>query len=121
MKYFGTDGIRGPLKSKYINKKFFEKLGRSISYYLKNKYKNKKNILMFIGRDTRSSGIEFVNAFINGVQLEKKIIVHNIGIVPTAVISYTVKNTEAFFGAMITASHNTQNIRERNKDSFLPL
>ena len=42
-KYFGTDGIRGAVNSKYINGDMFFKFGLASGTYFKSQKKNKTN------------------------------------------------------------------------------
>ena len=42
-KYFGTDGIRGPINSKHINGDMFFKFGLASGTYFKSQKKKKTN------------------------------------------------------------------------------
>ena len=51
-KYFGTDGIRGKVGSKFMNPEFILKLGYAFGKVLGHK----DNTTVLIGKDTRVSG-----------------------------------------------------------------
>ena len=53
-KYFGTDGIRGVVNSKYINGDMFFKFGLATGTYFKTQKKKKQ--IAIIAKDTRLSG-----------------------------------------------------------------
>lgn len=103
MKYFGTDGIRGRFGTDCISEEFFKNLGSSIQKYLIRKY-DKSEYKIAIGRDTRFSGQDLLNAFING--LSSKVTVIDCGILPTPAIAEVVIKESCDIGAAITASHN---------------
>ena len=61
--------------------------------------------LVFIGRDTRPSGDELLEAFTNElVRLGRDVII--CGIVPTPTVQFMIERSEAAGGVIITASHN---------------
>ena len=61
--------------------------------------------LVFIGRDSRPSGEEFLDSFVSElVRLGRDVIV--CGIAPTPTIQFMVERSEAAGGIIITASHN---------------
>ena len=45
-KYFGTDGIRGPVNSKNINGNMFFKFGLAAGTFFKNQKKTNKQLLL---------------------------------------------------------------------------
>ena len=96
-KYFGTDGIRG---------KFGNELGFDLAYKLGYIFANEfKNIKILIGRDTRFSGHFLSLAFSCGaMQCGAKIV--DVGICPTAGISFLTKKLGFDYGVVISASHN---------------
>ena len=53
-KYFGTDGIRGAVNSKFINGDMFFKFGLASGTYFKSQKKRKQTAI--IAKDTRLSG-----------------------------------------------------------------
>lgn len=93
MKLFGTSGIRGRYP-----KKINEELAKKIAYAI-NSYTDGK---IAIATDTRTSGPNLKNALIENLNND----IIDFGIVPTPVLCFGVKNSEAKVGIMITASHN---------------
>ena len=95
--YFGTDGIRG---------KFREELDFELAYSCGNALASKfENIKILIGRDTRLSGSFISLAFSCGAMQAGADIV-DIGVCPTAGISFLTKNLGFDYGVVISASHN---------------
>lgn len=95
--YFGTDGVRG-----VVNNDLTEELAQMVGNALS---RLKKRAKIIVGRDTRVSGSFLAVAFATGA-LKGGANVVDAGIVPTAGISYLVKNKKADFGVVISASHN---------------
>ncbi len=95
--FFGTDGVRG-----VVNNDLTEELAQMVGNALARK---KKKALIIVGRDTRVSGCYITAALTTGA-LKGGANVVDVGIVPTAAISYLVKHKKADFGVMISASHN---------------
>ena len=95
--YFGTDGVRG-----IVNNDLTEEIAQMVGNALARK---KKKATIIVGRDTRVSGSYLTAAFATGA-LKGGANVIDVGIIPTAGISYLVKNKKADFGVMISASHN---------------
>nr|CRY96183.1 hypothetical protein [uncultured prokaryote] len=95
--FFGTDGVRG-----VVNNDLTEQLAQMVGNALARK---KKKALIIVGRDTRISGCYMTAALMTGA-LKGGANVIDVGIVPTAAISYLVKHKKADFGVMISASHN---------------
>lgn len=78
-----------------------ERLGKAIGTYLLN-----KNISSaVVGYDCRKSSISYHEALVKGL-LSTGIDVISIGMVPTPVLYFAVKQLNRFGGVMITASHN---------------
>lgn len=95
--FFGTDGLRG---------RFNDDLSFSVSYNLGNALGGEKfGAKILIGRDTRSSGELITLAFACGA-MNAGAMVTDIGICPTAGISYLTQNFDFDFGVCISASHN---------------
>ena len=68
-KYFGTDGIRGVINSKYINGDMFFKFGLASGTYFKSQKKRKQTAI--IAKDTRLSGYTLEPALVSDLhQLE---------------------------------------------------
>ncbi len=97
--YFGTDGVRG-----VVNNDLTEQLAQMVGNALSRK---KRQATILIGRDTRVSGSYLSSAFAVGVMKGGGKVV-DVGIIPTAGISYLVKAKKADFGVMISASHNSK-------------
>ncbi|MFH1470924.1 MAG: phosphoglucosamine mutase [Candidatus Micrarchaeota archaeon] len=89
---FGTSGIRGVF-GKDVTVGLALEVGQAIGG---------KGKTLFIGRDTRPSGIALENALASGA-LSSGADVVRIGIAPTPTTSYASRSS---LGAMITASHN---------------
>lgn len=96
--FFGTDGLRGKVN---------DDLSREIAYKCGNalggKYPNSKII---IGRDTRSTGSLISLSFATGAMNAGCNLV-DVGVCPTAGISYLTSHLEFDFGVVISASHNS--------------
>lgn len=101
MKYFGTDGIRGIIGEWPLVPEFFLRLGQAAGKVLKTE----KHSTILIGRDTRQSGVMLQNALSAGL-LSSNINVIDVGIIPTAAISWLVSFIKAEAGIVISASHN---------------
>ena len=97
MNLFGTDGIRG---------KFNEDLTKETAYALgKVLAQEQSQVIVVIGRDTRTSGNELLSALSKGI-FDYGGQVLNMGVVPTNAVAHYVLKTGADFGVMISASHN---------------
>lgn len=95
--FFGTDGLRG---------KFNDDLSFSVIYNCGNALGSEIfGARILIGRDTRSSGDLVSLAFACGAMNAGSNIV-DIGVCPTAGISYLTKKFHFDFGVVISASHN---------------
>ena len=104
-KYFGTDGVRGKVGCTPITIDFALKLGNAVGKVL---VKNTHVQRIVLGQDTRSSGDMLKSAFISGVTAAG-IDVINLGIVPTPVVAFMVKELKVSAGVVLTASHNPYN------------
>ena len=105
MKYFGTDGIRGSFGKTPITKDFFYHLGRALGVFL-DQLSISNNREVFLGRDTRDSGLGLEIAFAHGIS-EFGYQVYSLGVVPTPAISRYVNESQGTLGVAITASHNS--------------
>jgi phosphoglucosamine mutase len=103
MKYFGTDGIRGPYGGSFLNENFAHSLGKALGAHLQATGKNGQKVLL--GRDTRPSGESLLNAFSQGLG-ELGCHLLDAGILPTPALSSGVIHGNFCMGAMVTASHN---------------
>ncbi len=102
-KYFGTDGIRGAINSKYINGDMFFKFGLASGTYFKSQKKRKQ--IAVIAKDTRLSGYTLEPALVSGLA-SAGMHVFTLGPLPTNGLAMLTKEMKANMGIMITASHN---------------
>ena len=102
-KYFGTDGIRGPVNSRYINGDMFFKFGLASGTYFKTQKKKKQ--IAIIAKDTRLSGYTLEPALVSGLT-SAGMHVYTMGPLPTNGLAMLTKSMKANMGIMITASHN---------------
>ena len=102
-KYFGTDGIRGPINSKNINGDMFFKFGLASGTYFKSQKKRKQ--IAIIAKDTRLSGYTLEPALVSGLA-SAGMHVLTLGPLPTNGLAMLTKSMKANMGIMITASHN---------------
>ncbi len=100
-KLFGTDGIRGEWGND-INPELAYELGKAISI-LFNIDNDNTNII--IGKDPRISSDILECALISGITAMGSNVV-KLGVVPTAVVPFSINEYKATAGVMITASHN---------------
>lgn len=100
-RYFGTDGIRGPVGHFPISADFVLKLGWAVGKVLA--VRGNKKVL--IGKDTRISGYMFESALEAGLSAAG-IDVHLLGPMPTPAIAYLTRTLRASVGIVISASHN---------------
>lgn len=96
-KYFGTDGIRG-IPNKDLDLSLITKIGNSLA-------KSIPNAKILIGRDTRISGTYIISALTSGA-LQGGASVVDVGIIPTAGISFLTSKLGYDYGVVISASHN---------------
>ena len=100
-KFFGTDGIRGPISSK-TSPDFILKLGWAAGEVFKD-----QGISSFIiGKDTRISGYMLEAALQAGI-ISSGLNVRLVGPMPTPAISYLVSTFKSQAGIVISASHNS--------------
>jgi len=95
--HFGTDGIRGIVNKDLTYDTAF-KCGNSLA-----KLMGKGKVL--IGRDTRNSGDYLLLSLCSGL-IAGGVDVYNVGVIPTAGISYLTMTQGFDYGVVITASHN---------------
>ena len=93
MKLFGTSGIRGEY-GKEVTEELAKKLAYAINHYTDGK--------VAIAIDTRISGPSLKKALINNLNND----VIDFGVIPTPLICFGVRRTDAKIGVIITASHN---------------
>jgi phosphoglucosamine mutase len=102
-KYFGTDGIRGEVNSRYINGNMFFKFGLASGTFFKTQKKKKQ--IAIIAKDTRLSGYTLEPALVSGLT-SAGMHVYTLGPLPTNGLAMLTKTMKANMGIMITASHN---------------
>jgi phosphoglucosamine mutase len=92
-RYFGTDGVRG-IVGESLTPELVEKLGKAVALW-------SGRGRVFVGRDTRASGIELEEAFATGISSAGGSAVLA-GVLPTPAVALLALDV----GAVITASHN---------------
>lgn len=102
-KYFGTDGIRGPVGGPRINPDFVKRVGYGYARYLQERGLGDRPVLL--GRDPRPSGAWLLPAVAEGLRVAG-IAAYDAGIVPTPALAGAVVARDAGGGVMVTASHN---------------
>ena len=102
-RYFGTDGIRGPVNQGNINGEMFFKFGLAAGTFFKNQKKTKQTAI--IAKDTRLSGYILEPALVSGLA-SAGMHVFTLGPLPTNGLAMLTKSMKANMGIMITASHN---------------
>lgn len=98
-RYFGTDGIRGPVGGPLINPEFAARLGAAAAAWAGG------SGLAVIGRDTRASGVAIEAAVAQGLAAGGMQVI-SLGVLPTPAIARAVRDRMATLGVVITASHN---------------
>src|SRR5215204_2785672 len=91
-RYFGTDGVRGVV-GELVTPELVERLGRAATLWI-----GAGNV--FIGRDTRASGVELEDAFARGVVSAGGAAVVA-GVLPTPAVALLALD----LGVVISASH----------------
>jgi len=92
-RYFGTDGVRGVV-GEFLTPELVERLGRAASLWTGAG-------TVFVGRDTRASGIELEEAFARGVVSDGGDCILG-GVLPTPAVALLALD----MGVVISASHN---------------
>ncbi len=92
-RYFGTDGVRG-IVGEFLTSDLVERLGRAATLWSGAER-------VFVGRDTRASGIELEAAVASGIVSAGGTAVIG-GVLPSAAVALGALD----LGIMITASHN---------------
>jgi phosphoglucosamine mutase len=100
-KYFGTDGIRGPVGGHPINAEFVLKLGWAAGRVLSPSGGG----TILIGKDTRISGYILESALEAGLATAG-VNVLLLGPMPTPAVAYLTRAVSAAAGIVISASHN---------------
>src|SRR5277367_1904232 len=92
-RYFGTDGVRGVV-GETITVELVERLGRAATVWSGARR-------VFVGRDTRASGVELEQAFARGVASAGGTAVLG-GVLPTPAVALAPRD----LGVVVSASHN---------------
>ena len=100
-KYFGTDGIRGPVGEAPITADFMLRLGRAAGTVLAKADPR----AVVIGKDTRISGYMFESALEAGLAAAGANVAL-LGPMPTPAVAYLTRTLYACAGIVISASHN---------------
>jgi phosphoglucosamine mutase len=101
-KFFGTDGIRGPVGGPHMSADFVLRLGWAAGRVLAPE----GDAMVLIGKDTRISGYMFESALEAGLSAVG-VDVQLLGPMPTPAIAYLTRTTKAHAGIVISASHNS--------------
>ena len=101
---FGTDGIRGVANRHPMTPEMSLKLGKALTYLLKQGGITHKPKIV-IGKDTRLSGYIFEQALASGIaSMGADVLL--VGPLPTPAIAYITQSMRADAGIVISASHN---------------
>jgi phosphoglucosamine mutase len=92
-RYFGTDGVRGVV-GEFVTPELVERLGRAAALWT-------GAAKVFVGRDTRASGVELEEAFARGVVSAGGDCILG-GVLPTPAVALLALD----LGVVISASHN---------------
>ncbi len=101
VKYFGTDGIRGPVGTYPITAEFVLKLGWAAGVV----FSEAQGGTILIGKDTRISGYLFESALEAGLA-SAGVNTVMLGPMPTPAVAYLTRAVSAQAGIVISASHN---------------
>ena len=102
---FGTDGIRGLANHDPMTPEISLKLGKSLTYILKQNKKPSYKPTIVIGKDTRLSGYIFEQALSSGIaSMGGDVLL--VGPLPTPAIAFITVSMRADAGIVISASHN---------------
>jgi phosphoglucosamine mutase len=102
-KLFGTDGIRGSVHSIPLAPSNVLRLGQILASLALKSSPQKPKII--IGQDTRASGLYLTQALAAGI-LSAGADCEILGVIPTPAAAFYTQKREAFFGVMVSASHN---------------
>ncbi len=101
-RYFGTDGIRGPVGSAPITPDFMLRLGHAVGRVLR---RTQERPTVIIGKDTRLSGYMIESALEAGFASAGVDVLLS-GPLPTPGVAYLVRALRLDLGVVISASHN---------------
>lgn len=102
---FGTDGIRGLANHDPMTPEISLKLGKSLTYILRQNKTPSYKPTIVIGKDTRLSGYIFEQALASGIaSMGGDVLL--VGPLPTPAIAFITVSMRADAGIVISASHN---------------
>jgi phosphoglucosamine mutase len=102
---FGTDGIRGVANRHPMTSEMSLKLGKALTYILKQQKTDSKRPRIVVGKDTRLSGYMFEQAISAGIaSMGADVLL--VGPLPTPAIAFLTVSMRADAGIVISASHN---------------
>ncbi len=104
-RYFGTDGIRGPVGESPITPDFVLKLGWASGRVFAREAGGGGRCTVIIGKDTRVSGYMFESALEAGL-VAAGVNVKLLGPMPTPAVALMTRTQAAVAGIVISASHN---------------
>ncbi len=104
-RYFGTDGIRGPVGESPITPDFVLKLGWASGRVFAREAGGGGLCTVIIGKDTRVSGYMFESALEAGL-VAAGVNVKLLGPMPTPAVALMTRTQAAVAGIVISASHN---------------
>lgn len=99
---FGTDGWRGILNEE-VNTRTVASVAQAYAEYIRERFQKPA---IAVGFDSRNQSAEFAEIFAHVAAANGVGVLLSDGIVPTPVLSFTVKDRGLAGGVMITASHN---------------
>ena len=102
---FGTDGIRGLANHYPMTPEMSLKLGKALTYTLRQNKNSAYKPTIVIGKDTRLSGYIFEQALSSGIAAMGAN-VYLVGPLPTPAIAFITASMRADAGIVISASHN---------------
>ncbi|MEQ9618646.1 MAG: phosphoglucosamine mutase [Deltaproteobacteria bacterium] len=102
---FGTDGIRGLANQDPMTPEMSLRLGKALTYILKQGKPDSHKPKIVIGKDTRLSGYIFEQALSSGIaSMGADVLL--VGPLPTPAIAFITSSMRADAGIVISASHN---------------
>ena len=101
LKIFGTDGVRGKVGEHPMTVDFTSRIAGATASVLAP-----QGGTVVVGKDTRISGYMFESA-LEAAFVASGLDVMLLGPLPTPAISFTIKDCNASFGIVISASHNS--------------
>jgi len=103
-RYFGTDGIRGPVDGPVFETAFLQRMSGALIRHCRIATGAKVPRIL-IARDTRESGERITRDLIDGFRRSKAELI-DYGILPTPAIAGLARSQEADLAIAVTASHN---------------